>query len=150
LLNQFIPSLLFLLLVLAGLDGGRFRWATAPLPVQLLGWVALIFAGGLVFWVTSVNTFLSRYARLQDERGHQTVTFGSYLWVRHPMYLGVIVLMIGIPLVLGSYWALVPGGFIGILFIIRTALKDKFLQAELPEYKGYARKVRYRLVPGIW
>jgi protein-S-isoprenylcysteine O-methyltransferase Ste14 len=142
--------LLFMLLILSGLDGGRFRWAPVPLPMQALGWAAVILAGGLVFWVTSVNTFLSRYARLQDERGQQTVTRGPYRWIRHPMYLGVIVLMLGIPLVLESYWALVPGGLIGVLFIIRTALEDKFLQADLPGYKAYAKQVRYRLVPGIW
>jgi protein-S-isoprenylcysteine O-methyltransferase Ste14 len=142
--------LLFLLLILSGLDGGRFRWAPVPLLVQALGWVAVILAGGLVFWVTSVNTFLSRYSRLQDERGQQTVTRGPYRWIRHPMYLGVIVLMLGIPLVLGSYWALVPGGLIGILFVLRTALEDKFLQADLPGYKEYIKRVRYRLIPGIW
>ena len=142
--------LLFLLLILSGLDGGRFHWAPAPLPLQALGWAAVILAGGLVFWVTSVNTFLSRYARLQDERGQQTVTRGPYRLVRHPMYLGVIVLMLGIPLVLGSYWALVPGGLIGVLFVIRTALEDKFLQSDLPGYKEYSKRVRYRLVPGIW
>jgi protein-S-isoprenylcysteine O-methyltransferase Ste14 len=66
------------------------------------------------------------------------------------MYLGVIVLMMGIPLVLGSYWALVPGGLIGVLFVIRTALEDKFLQSDLAGYKEYSKRVRYRLIPGIW
>jgi protein-S-isoprenylcysteine O-methyltransferase Ste14 len=89
-------------------------------------------------------------SHLQDERRQQTVTRGPYRWIRHPMYLGVIVLMLGIPLVLGSYWALVPGGLIDILFVIRTALEDKFLQADLPGYKDYSKRVRYYLIPGIW
>ncbi len=118
--------------------------------MQGLGWVADLLSGGLIFWVTTVNTYLSRYARLQDERGQQTITHGPYRLIRHPMYLGVIVFMLGLPLVLGSYWALVPGGLIGVLFVLRTALEDKFLQAELPGYKAYARQVRYRLIPGIW
>jgi protein-S-isoprenylcysteine O-methyltransferase Ste14 len=142
--------LLFMLLVLAGLDGGRFRWAPAPPLLQVLGWAALLFAGGLVFWTTSVNTFLSRYVRIQDDRGQQTVTCGPYRWMRHPMYLGVIVLMLGMPLALGSCWALMPGGLIGVLFVIRTGLEDRTLQAELSGYTEYVHKVRYRLFPGIW
>jgi protein-S-isoprenylcysteine O-methyltransferase Ste14 len=142
--------LLFILLILAGLDGGRFHWAPAPPLLQIIGWFALLFAGGIIFWTTSVNTFLSRYMRIQDDRSQQTVTRGPYRWIRHPMYLGVITLMLGIPLVLGSLWSLLPGVLIGILFIIRTALEDKALQAELPGYREYAQKVRYRLIPGIW
>lgn len=142
--------LLIVMLILAGLDGGRFRWAPASPLLQAIGWIGLVLAGTLVFWTTSVNTFLSRYVRIQDDRSQQTVTCGPYRWVRHPMYLGVIVLMLGIPLALGSIWALLPGGLIGILFILRTALEDKTLQAELPGYQEYAQKVRYRLFPGIW
>ena len=103
--------LLFLLLILSGLDGGRFHWAPAPLPLQVLGWAAVILAGGLVFWVTSVNTFLSRDAcACRTSAASRRLRGGPDRLVRHPMYLGVIVLMLGIPLVLGSYWALVPGG----------------------------------------
>jgi protein-S-isoprenylcysteine O-methyltransferase Ste14 len=116
----------------------------------LFGWIWLALAGGLVFWTVSVNTFLSRHVRIQDDRNQQTVTRGPYRWIRHPMYLGVIVLMLGIPLVLASLWALVPGGLIGILFVVRTALEDRTLQAELPGYREYAQKVRFRLFPGIW
>jgi protein-S-isoprenylcysteine O-methyltransferase Ste14 len=66
------------------------------------------------------------------------------------MYLGVIVFMLSIPLVLGSGWALVPAALIGALFVLRTALEDRTLQAELPGYKEYAARVRYRLIPGVW
>jgi protein-S-isoprenylcysteine O-methyltransferase Ste14 len=58
--------------------------------------------------------------------------------------------MLGIGLVLGSWWALVPGGLIGGLYLVRTALEDKMLQEELPGYREYALKVRYRLFPGLW
>jgi protein-S-isoprenylcysteine O-methyltransferase Ste14 len=142
--------LLLALLVLAGLDAGRFRWAPAPTGLQVAGWIAMVLAGGLVFWTVSVNTFLSRHVRIQDDRGQQTVTRGPYRWIRHPMYLGVIVLMPGIPLALGSIWGLIPGGLIGVLFVVRTALEDRTLQAELPGYREYAQKVRYRLIPGVW
>jgi protein-S-isoprenylcysteine O-methyltransferase Ste14 len=142
--------LLLALLVLAGLDAGRFRWAPALPALQGFGWVALVLAAALVFWTVSVNTFLSRYMRIQDERRQETVTQGPYRIIRHPMYLGVILMMLGLPLALGSTWALIPGASIGVLFIIRTALEDRTLQAELLGYRDYARKVRFRLFPGIW
>jgi protein-S-isoprenylcysteine O-methyltransferase Ste14 len=143
-------QLLLSMLIVAGLDAGRFRWAPAPLALQVLGWIGAVFAGWMVFWTVSVNTFLSRTVRIQDDRGQQVVENGPYSLVRHPMYLGVIVLMLSIPLLLGSLWALIPGGVIGALFILRTALEDKMLIKELPGYSEYASRVRYRLLPGLW
>jgi protein-S-isoprenylcysteine O-methyltransferase Ste14 len=142
--------LLIGMLVLAGLDAGRFRWAPAPLVLQGLGWSGAVFAGFLVWWTASVNTFLSRTVRIQDERRQHVIDSGPYSRVRHPMYLGVIILMISIPLLLGSLWALIPGAMIGVLFIIRTALEDHTLQHELPAYQEYTRFIRYRLLPWIW
>jgi protein-S-isoprenylcysteine O-methyltransferase Ste14 len=66
------------------------------------------------------------------------------------MYAMLVPFMLGIALVLGSWWALIPGGLIGMLYVIRTALEDRMLQNELPGYREYAQKVRYRLFPGIW
>jgi protein-S-isoprenylcysteine O-methyltransferase Ste14 len=142
--------LLFSQLILAGLDAGRFGWAVAPLALQILGWLGAVFAGWMVFWTVSVNTYLSRTVRIQDERGQRVIQSGPYARMRHPMYLGVIALMISIPLLLGSLWALMPGGMIGALFTLRTALEDRTLMEELPGYKEYASRVRYRLIPGIW
>jgi protein-S-isoprenylcysteine O-methyltransferase Ste14 len=142
--------LLISMLILAGLDAGRFRWAPAPPALQGLGWLGTAFAGFMIWWTASVNTFLSRTVRIQDDRGQQVIDTGPYGWVRHPMYLGIIVLMISIPLLLGSLWALIPGMLIGVLFTVRTALEDRTLQQELPGYPEYARRVRYRLLPRIW
>ena len=142
--------LLIGMLILAGLDAGRFRWAPAPLALQGVGWLGAAFAGFLVWWTASVNTFLSRTVRIQDDRGQQVIDSGPYGWVRHPMYLGVIVLMISIPLLLGSLWAMIPGVLIGVLFTIRAALEDRTLQQELPGYQEYAKRVHYRLFPWIW
>ena len=103
------------------------------------GWVAVVLSGSLVFWAVSVNTCLSRIVRIQAERGHEAVRGGPYRWVRHLMYLGIIIIMLGIPLSLGSGRALVPAALIGILFIIRTALEDKTRQAELPGSEEYTR-----------
>jgi protein-S-isoprenylcysteine O-methyltransferase Ste14 len=142
--------LLFVMLIVAGLDAGQFRWAVAPTLLQAIGWVGLLLAGGLIWWAASVNTFLSRWMRIQVDRGQQAVTTGPYRWVRHPMYGGVIIYMLSIPLVLGSIWALVPGILIIILYVIRTALEDRTLREELPGYREYAERVCYRLIPGIW
>lgn len=142
--------LLIGMLVLAGLDAGQFRWAPTPPALQGLGWLGAAFAGFLVWWTVSVNTFLSRTVRIQDDRGQKVIDVGPYSRVRHPMYLGIIVLMISIPLLLGSLWALIPGALIGVLFTVRTALEDRTLQQELPGYPEYARSVRYRLLPWIW
>jgi len=138
------------MLILAGLDAGRFRWAPAPHILQGAGWLGAAFAGFLIWWTVSVNTFLSRTVRIQDDRGQRVIDTGPYRWVRHPMYLGIIILMVSIPLLLGSLWALIPGVMIGILFIVRTALEDRTLQQELPGYPEYASRVRYRIVPWIW
>ena len=142
--------LLFSLLLLAGLDAGRFLWAPVPLGLQVVGWLGAAFAGYIVIWTASVNTYLSRTVRIQDDRGQKVIDTGPYSHIRHPMYLGVIILMVSIPLMLGSGWALIPGGLIGILFILRTALEDRTLLQELPGYLEYTSRVRYRLLPRVW
>lgn len=134
----------------AALDAGRFRWSFVPPIIQLVGILGLFPAGVLAWWVMMTNTFASRFVRIQDDRGQQVITTGPYRYVRHPLYAGVLVLFWCIPLTLESYWALVPGFLITILFIIRTALEDRTLQAELPGYAEYAQRVRYRLLPGVW
>lgn len=141
---------LVIMLVVAGLDGGRFHWIPVSLPFHLLGWAGLILSGVWIWWVTTANTFLSRQVRIQTERGHYAVTEGPYRFVRHPMYAGLLIFMPSIPLVLGSGLALIPAFIIVALFILRTVLEDRTLQNELPGYKDYAQKVCYRLIPGIW
>ena len=104
----------------------------------------------LIYSTMRTNSFLSTVVRIQDERGHQVVSSGPYRYVRHPMYAGMPALWIGTSIFLGSWWALIPGVLIIILFIARTALEDKMLQQELPGYIEYAQKTRYRLLPGVW
>jgi len=138
------------MLVLAGLDAGRFRWAVAPLALQILGWLGAAFAGWIIFRTVAVNTYLSRTVRIQDDRGQKVIDTGPCARVRHPMYTGIILLMISIPLLLGSLWALIPGSLTGVLFILRTTLEDRTLRKELAGYSEYAGRVRYRLLPGVW
>jgi protein-S-isoprenylcysteine O-methyltransferase Ste14 len=142
--------LLLATLILAGLDVGRAQWSQMPSALEVLGLVGIVLAGGLIFWTIHTNAYLGRMVRIQEDRGHQVVTGGPYGYVRHPMYVGIILLFPCMALFLGSWWALVPAMLIAMLMGIRTALEDRTLQAELPGYAEYARQVRYRLLPGVW
>ncbi len=141
---------LIALIVVAPLDGGRMHWSHVPLWVNLLGLGLMLLAFALLTWVTVNNTYLSRYVRIQDDRSQRVITSGPYHYVRHPMYASNILFFPSIPLLLGSWWALIPSGIIMLIFILRTHLEDRTLQAELPGYKEYAKKTRFRLVPGAW
>ena len=142
--------MLIVLFVVAGLDAGRYGWSTMPLVVQLAGYAGFLLATAVTYWAMAVNPFLSTIVRIQDDRGQYVVTSGPYRYVRHPMYATMFFMWPGIALELGSWLALVPAAVIVIIFVIRTALEDKTLQAGLSGYAEYAQHVRYRLVPGVW
>ncbi len=142
--------LLVTMLITAGLDAGRFHWSKMPVWLEVVGVLGLIPIGAWLMWIMSVNTYLSRWARIQDDRGQQVITVGPYRYIRHPMYACTLFFIIFIGFLLGSWWALIPGGLIVVLYIVRTALEDRMLHAELPGYREYAARVRYRLLPGIW
>src|SRR5512137_210577 len=114
------------------------------------GAVLLAAAYALLSWAMWSNAFFSTVARIQDDRGHAVCTTGPYRLVRHPGYAGFILQALGTPWLLGSHWALVPGVVAAASMVVRTSLEDRMLQAQLPGYAEYARRVRYRLVPGIW
>jgi len=138
------------LVVVTGLDAKRFGWSEVPSYVKVLGFLGYLPAIGFAFWAMLENAYASNVVRIQEDRGHEVCTTGPYRFIRHPMYVGVIFSLIFIPLSLGSYYALILSGLAIVLFILRTMLEDKTLQNELPGYKEYAEKVRYRLFPGIW
>jgi protein-S-isoprenylcysteine O-methyltransferase Ste14 len=149
--SGFIALDMYVLLPLvAGLDV-RFGWT----PELSVGWHvvgAVVFAAGLELtsWAMLANAYFSTAARIQSERGQTVCRTGPYRFVRHPGYVGFAFQALGVPILLGSLWALLPA-LAGIVAIaIRTSLEDRMLQAELPGYPEYARDVRYRLVPGIW
>jgi protein-S-isoprenylcysteine O-methyltransferase Ste14 len=139
-----------LTLVIAGLDAGRFRWSSVPPSVEALGWLGQAVAASVILWAGATNTYLSRFARMQDDRGHTVVTSGPYGYIRHPMYAGIIVLFLCIPLALGSWRALLPGAANAVLMVIRARREDRMLRAELGGYEAYAHRVPHRLLPGVW
>lgn len=141
----FIPYLL-----LPGLDAIRYQWTSVPLIVKVVGFIGVVATLLLISWVMRENPYLSRIVEIQKERGHRVITTGPYRYVRHPMYVGVIILFFCIPLALGSLLTLISGALLTALVVIRTHFEDKTLHSELEGYKEYSEKVRYRLVPGIW
>jgi protein-S-isoprenylcysteine O-methyltransferase Ste14 len=136
--------------ILAGLDH-RYGWTGGfPLAVQIAAPAVCVLCYGLFVWAMASNRFFSQIVRIQTERGHAVSRTGPYRYVRHPGYAGMILFELAISSLPGSGWAILAGGVCAALLILRTALEDRTLQAELPGYAQYARQVRYRLLPGIW
>ncbi len=146
--RAYLP-LLLLSLVIPGLNY-RFGWSAMPDWLQIVGFLGLIPAMILPYWCMYVNDYLTITVRLQEERGHQVVSSGPYRFVRHPMYVGMILQAICMPLALGSWVALIPGALMAAGFVWRTSQEDRMLQAELAGYADYTQVVRYRLLPGAW
>jgi len=136
--------------VVAGLDE-RWGWLPGIAPnAQIAAAFASALGYGMMVWAMGTNAFFLATVCIQKERGHTVATGGPYRLVRHPGYVGGIILTIAAPIMLGSVWALIPAGINAILYIVRTALEDKTLHEELEGYPEYARRTRYRLLPGGW
>jgi protein-S-isoprenylcysteine O-methyltransferase Ste14 len=147
---QAFTSAILGIFIVAALDAVRFRWSSVPPAVQWTAFVAVGLAWAIVVWAARENAFLSSYVRIQTDRGHAVCTTGPYRIVRHPMYMADIILIFGLPLFLGSLWALLPAGLAAALFVLRTALEDRTLRTELPGYADYAASVRWKLLPFVW
>jgi len=139
-----------LLMAVAGLDE-LLGWSPAfSLPLKILALVIILASHIIGSYALIANPFFSVMVHPQNERGQQVVSGGPYRWMRHPGYAGGLWGNLAVPLFLDSAWAFLPAAFVAIGFIIRTALEDKTLQAELTGYRDYAGQVRYRLLPGVW
>ena len=147
---RFYNASLIALILIGALDSGRWRWSSVTIWAQALGWIGLCLAAVLIWHVLAVNNFSSSWVRIQDDRNQKVVTHGAYRWIRHPMYLGVAMSSVCVPLVLASYWALVPGACVILVTVYRTAREDRTLLNKLDGYREYAQRVRFRLIPGIW
>jgi protein-S-isoprenylcysteine O-methyltransferase Ste14 len=128
----------------------RFDSSRMPIALQALGLALLIFSSAFIMWVFRENSFAAAVVRLQAERGHHVVSSGPYAFVRHPMYSAAILFMVGVALLLGSWWGTAMSPIFLVLFGLRTRIEEDTLMAGLPGYADYAARVRYRLVPGIW
>ena len=101
-------------------------------------------------WAESVNKFFEPSVRIQTDRGHRVIDGGPYAIVRHPGYVSGFFVFIGMPVSLGSWWALIPAFLLCMLLVVRTIWEDQTLRKELVGYEAYAQRVRYRLIPGVW
>lgn len=135
---------------LATRDAGRMLWSSVPFPVAVFGYILIAAGIALGAWAQAVNRFFEPGVRIQRERGHHVITSGPYKFVRHPGYVSAIMIFVGVPLSLASWWALIPAAFASAILILRTIWEDALLRAELDGYADYARRTRFRLVPGIW
>jgi len=143
-------SISFPLVIVAGLDH-RFAWSPVfPLWLIVLGIFLTALGYTISAWAFIENRFFSSVVRIQKDRGHAVCDSGPYRIVRHPAYAGNVLPLLGIVLALGSLWTLIPVAVALVIVLIRTALEDQTLQEELPGYQEYARRVRYRLFPGIY
>lgn len=131
------------------MDGGRFQFSHVPSGLYIASYVMFVCSLVLIYWSMWANRFFSTNVRIQSDRGHSVIQTGPYRFIRHPGYLGMIIMWISIALVLGSLLALFPAVTVMIILTVRTSLEDRVLQRELPGYSAYTRKVRFRLFPGI-
>ena len=143
-------SISFPLFIVAGLDH-RLGWSSEfSLGLNLLGFVLIILGYTFASWAIMENRYFSTMTRIQMDRGHVVCDTGPYWIVRHPGYAGNLLALPGIVLALGSVWTIIPVIIALIISVIRTALEDKTLQEELPGYRDYIQRVRYRLFPGVY
>ncbi|MDD4865936.1 MAG: isoprenylcysteine carboxylmethyltransferase family protein [Mycobacterium sp.] len=133
--------------VVSALDW-RYGWSRVPAPVSVIGDVLTAVGLGVAMLVTIQNGYAA--ANVRVEEGQTLVSTGLYGLVRHPMYTGNVVLMLGIPLALGSYWGLlllIPGL---LVLVLRIRDEEALLTGELSGYREYTQQVRYRLLPHVW
>lgn len=133
--------------ILPGLDR-RFGWSDVPIEIIII--TNIIILGGylIIFLVFRQNSYASRIVEIDSEQ--KVITTGLYSLIRHPMYLGVLIMYLPTPLALGSYWGLIPMALLPVSLAMRILNEEKVLSENLEGYKEYCTKTRYRLIPYIW
>jgi protein-S-isoprenylcysteine O-methyltransferase Ste14 len=140
-----------IIIVLAGFDSGRFQWTLNFNWHMCISGALLTVIGQILFLTArSQNNFFSTVVRIQKDRGHVVCDKGLYKIVRHPGYLGMIISLMGLPLITTSMWSIIPTLIAIILLLIRTSLEDKTLINELDGYVEYTKKTRHKLIPLVW
>ena len=149
---RLFSGVLFVHWVIAGLDHGRFHWSdSVPIWLQWTSLIAVAAGYAVCLWAMRVNRFFSSIVRIQNDRGQVVVTTGPYVFIRHPGYLAGIVIVVASGPALDSWIAAAILVVSTLPFLLyRAATEDRVLLAELPGYRNYAERVRWRLLPGIW
>ena len=147
-LIQIVMGPFFLLaFIIPGFDY-RWHWSTVPLIVVIISEVLVLLSYLFIGLVFKTNSYASRIVEV--EKDQKVITTGPYAIVRHPMYLGVLIMYVFSSLALGSYWALIPMSLIIPILFARIKEEEKELLQNLAGYKEYLTKTRYRLLPGVW
>jgi len=145
---QMLSMLIFLAgFIIPGLDH-RFSWSSVPANTSIVADVIILLGYLIIFFVFRQNSYASRIIEVDEEQ--QVISTGLYALVRHPMYVGVLIMYIPTPLALGSYWGLIPFALLPLSMALRILNEEKVLSENLKGYKEYCQKTRYRLIPFIW
>jgi len=145
---QMIGSLFFLgIYLLPGFDR-RYGWSSVPVAVVIAADILVLAGYGLVFLVFRENRYASRVVEIDEKQ--TVITTGPYALVRHPMYVGVLIMYVLAPLALGSYWAVLPALPLIFILVARIRNEEKVLAEKLAGYREYMQRVKFRLIPGIW
>ena len=140
-----------LIMIVGALDSGRYHWSMMPLWLWPVGAALCAMGQSIITWSMTANPFFEKTARIQTDQNHRVIDGGPYRYVRHPGYTGTILgMVLGSPLMLGSWWAFIPAVATVLGLVLRTVLEDRMLMQELDGYEAYARRVRFRLIPYLW
>lgn len=142
--------LFFAWLILMPLDAVRFQWSQVPVWLQVVGAMVLLGSFSLFFLTFRENSYLSPVVRIQEERGQTVVSTGPYHYVRHPMYAAFVLLVLGTPLLLGSWYGILLGLILVVMVARRAVLEERTLRKELKGYDVYMAQVTYHFIPYIW
>jgi protein-S-isoprenylcysteine O-methyltransferase Ste14 len=153
--DRVLLSSLFLvtiiMFVVAGLDSGRFIWSGEISKSLIVIGVLLMIAGQLLFALAKrANMFFFSTLRIETEQEHKVCETGPYKYIRHPGYLGLIISIVGFPLIMNSYWSFLPVLASVLILVLRTYWEDIYMRENLKEYDNYITKTRWRLVPGVF
>jgi len=140
-------NLFFLCYIIPGLDF-RFHWSTVPVWLVIAANIITFMGYIFIIFVFKENSYASTI--IQVEKGQRVIATGPYVIVRHPMYLGLIIMILFTPVALGSYWAIIPATLIIPMNVFRIMGEEEVLIKELAGYEDYCLKTRYRLIPFIW
>ncbi len=133
--------------IIPGLDR-RFGWSDVPVEIIIITNIVILGGYLIIFNVFRQNSYASRIVETDNEQ--KIITTGLYGVVRHPMYIGVLIMYMPTPLALGSYWGLIPMAFLPVALVFRILNEEKVLKENFGDYEEYCKKTKYRLVPYIW
>jgi len=144
----FASRIIFLIgFLVSGFDH-RFGWSNTPVIMVIIADMLVLASAIFIFYVFKENSYASRVIEVQ--KNQTVISTGPYSIVRHPMYLGSLIIFLATPIALGSYWAIIPFTGVPISLIFRIINEEKILSKQLVGYKDYCNKVKFRIIPFLW